>query len=49
MAGNLVGAHVGADRLRAEHNEWWNELEGRDELIDLADGLLDVAVAAGQD
>jgi ADP-ribosyl-[dinitrogen reductase] hydrolase len=45
MAGNLVGAHVGANRLRAEHAEWWDELEGRDELIDLADGLLEVAIA----
>jgi ADP-ribosyl-[dinitrogen reductase] hydrolase len=49
MAGNLVGAHVGANRLRDEHAEWWDELEGRDELIRLADGLLDVAVAAGRD
>lgn len=46
MAGNLVGAHVGANRLRVEHAGWWDELEGRAELIGLADGLLDVAAAA---
>lgn len=48
MAGNLVGAHVGASRLRDEHADWWDQLEGREELIGLADGLLDVAVAARQ-
>ena len=49
MAGNLVGAHVGANRLRDEHAAWWDELEGRDDLIGLAEGLLDLAVTAEQD
>lgn len=43
MAGNLVGARCGAERLRVECPEWWNELEYRDELIQLADGLLELA------
>jgi ADP-ribosylglycohydrolase len=46
MAGNLVGALVGAERLRAEKPEWWDQLEDRDRLIGLADCLL--AVASGQ-
>ena len=44
MAGNLVGACVGADRLRSEHRNWWDELERRDDLLGLADGLLEIAV-----
>lgn len=43
MAGNLVGAWVGAERLRAEANHWWSELEYRDELIGLADSLAELA------
>ena len=48
MAGNLVGAHIGAGRLRDEHADWWDETEGRDQLTSLTDGLLDLAVAAAQ-
>jgi hypothetical protein len=43
MAGNLAGAWSGADQLRREAPEWWAELEYRDELIDLADRLHDLA------
>jgi ADP-ribosylglycohydrolase len=39
MAGNLVGAWVGAERLRAEEDHWWSELEYREELASLADSL----------
>lgn len=39
MAGNLAGAWMGADALRAEPGPWWEELEYRDRLIELADGL----------
>ena len=45
MAGNLVGARVGAAWLRDERPTWWDELEGREHLIRLADGLLTVARA----
>lgn len=48
MAGDLVGAHVGARWLRDEHAVWWDELEGRDELVSLADGLLELAVGKGR-
>lgn len=40
MAGNLAGAWMGADALRAEAGPWWAEIEYRDRLIELADGLL---------
>lgn len=43
MAGNFVGAWVGAEALRATHGPWWDELEYRDALIDLADGLARLA------
>ena len=43
MAGNLVGAWVGAERLRTDADSWWSELEYRDELIDLADALVTLA------
>lgn len=45
MAGQLVGARVGAERLRREHPEWWGELEFRDELIGLADQLIELRQA----
>ena len=45
MAGNLVGARVGAARLRDERPTWWDELEDREDLIRLSDGLLTVAQA----
>ena len=44
MAGNLAGAWVGAQRLHEERPEWWEELEYRDDLITLADGLLGIAL-----
>lgn len=43
MAGNLVGAWVGAERLRDEAVEWWDDLEYRDELTALADALALIA------
>lgn len=43
MAGNLAGAWNGLARLRA-HGEWWTELEYRDELVALADGLTELAL-----
>lgn len=43
MAGNLVGAWVGGERLRAEDDHWWLELEYRDDLTGLADRLITVA------
>jgi len=43
MAGNLVGAHLGVSQLRERHAEWWAQLEGREGLLGVADGLLDVA------
>ncbi len=47
MAGQLVGARVGAERLRREHPEWWTEVEFRDELTELANEL--VALRAPRD
>lgn len=44
MVGNLVGARCGAERLRRETPEWWDDLEYRDDLIRLADGLADLAL-----
>lgn len=43
MAGNLAGAWCGAERLRREAGDWWQELESRQELERLADELLRVA------
>ena len=43
MAGNLVGAWVGAERLHTDAGHWWAELEYRDELISLADDLVRLA------
>jgi len=43
MAGNLVGARVGAERLRATHPDWWVELEERDRILALADALVAIA------
>ncbi|MBI2941201.1 MAG: ADP-ribosylglycohydrolase family protein [Chloroflexi bacterium] len=48
MAGNLVGAWVGAERLRTGEPEWWADLEYRDELIALADALAEFAVGKAQ-
>jgi len=44
MAGNLVGAMVGASRLHDGHPAWWHDLEYRDELTSLADGLAGIAL-----
>lgn len=44
MAGNIGGAWCGAERLRRGAAEWWDELEYRDEIIDLADGLAALAL-----
>jgi len=49
MAGNLVGAWVGARRLEAEEPRWWAEIEDRDRLIALADDLLDTALDVADD
>lgn len=35
MAGNLVGAWVGAERLAADLGDWLDRLEDRDRLEDL--------------
>jgi ADP-ribosylglycohydrolase len=43
MAGNLAGAWNGAQALHSAPS-WLSELEARDELIGLADELLDVAI-----
>ncbi|MFN8637405.1 MAG: ADP-ribosylglycohydrolase family protein [Chloroflexota bacterium] len=43
MAGNLVGAWVGAERLRATDEYWWSDLEYREELCDLGDALAGLA------
>lgn len=43
IAGNLVGAWCGADRLLRESPEWWSELEYRDTLVGLAEDLLRLA------
>lgn len=40
MAGNLAGAHLGEEALA---ERWLRDLEFRDELCELADGLRDVA------
>jgi hypothetical protein len=43
MAGNLAGAWNGAQALK-RFPSWWSELEDRDVLIGLADGLVDLAM-----
>ncbi|MGD8487293.1 MAG: ADP-ribosylglycohydrolase family protein, partial [Chloroflexota bacterium] len=45
MAGNLAGAYLGSGALRDEHLSWWAELEGREELVGLADALFTLAMA----
>ena len=47
MAGNLAGAYLGARLLRDRYPSWWSELEDRDGLMELADGLLALAVDKG--
>jgi hypothetical protein len=43
MAGNLVGAWHGAHVLQLAHTAWWEELEVRDELLDLGTRLARLA------
>lgn len=43
MAGNLVGTWCGAQVLRKMAPRWWDELEYREELVSLADGLAELA------
>ena len=43
ITGNLVGAWVGADRLRDELPRWWVAVERLEELLALADHLLDAS------
>jgi len=45
MAGNLAGAYLGSAALRDRHPSWWSELEDREGLIELADGLFARAAA----
>jgi ADP-ribosylglycohydrolase len=47
MAGNLVGARVGAARLRADAPSWWEGLEYRDDLIALGDALAEIVLTRG--
>ena len=51
MTGNLVGAWVGADRLRDELPGWWASVERLDELLALSDALVDTSadLAEGED
>ena len=44
MAGNLVGAWLGAETLAAALPEWWDRIEQRDELVDLAAGLASIGL-----
>ena len=46
MTGSILGAYHGAELLHDLRRDWWDELEGRDRLIGLADGLVDLAVGA---
>jgi ADP-ribosylglycohydrolase len=49
MAGNLVGAWLGAGALAAGLPDWWGRIERRDELADLGERLaaLGLAMAPG--
>jgi ADP-ribosylglycohydrolase len=44
MTGTLAGAWLGADRIRADLPSWWAIIERRDELLALADELVDTAL-----
>jgi ADP-ribosylglycohydrolase len=44
MAGQLAGAWSGAERLARLAAAWWDELEGRDDLRNLADQLATLAL-----
>ena len=39
MAGNLLGAWLGAEALAAAMPDWWDRIERRDELVDVAQRL----------
>jgi ADP-ribosylglycohydrolase len=43
ITGNLVGAWAGADRLRDELPRWWTAVERLEELLALADLLVDAS------
>ena len=51
ITGNLVGAWVGADRLRDELPRWWAATERLEELLAFADLLVDTSadLAEGED
>jgi ADP-ribosylglycohydrolase len=51
ITGNLVGAWVGADRLRDELPRWWAAAERLEELLALSDLLIDTSadLAEGED
>lgn len=44
LAGALSGAWLGGHRLSSEVPRWWEAVERRQELLDLADSLLDTAL-----
>lgn len=44
MAGNLAGAWAGVTALEGADGPWWVELESRDELIGLADELVELVM-----
>jgi ADP-ribosylglycohydrolase len=48
MAGQLAGAWNGADLLERQRPDWWDELEYRSDLIDLADQLAEIAQLVGR-
>jgi hypothetical protein len=47
MAGNLVGAWLGAETLAAALPEWWDRIEQRDDLVDLAERLAEIGLDRG--
>jgi ADP-ribosylglycohydrolase len=51
ITGNLVGAWVGADRLRDEYPRWWAAVERLEELVAVSDLLVDASadLAEGED
>jgi ADP-ribosylglycohydrolase len=44
MAGNLVGAWLGAGAIAAAMPDWWDRIERRDELVDLAERLAGIGL-----
>jgi len=45
MAGNLVGAWLGAEALAAASPDWWDRIERRDDLVDLARRISGIGLA----